>query len=34
MPAWGLYFSEKRKPEVARERVKALVEYIASIQGR
>lgn len=32
MPAWGLYFAEKGKPEVARERVKALVDYIASIQ--
>jgi mono/diheme cytochrome c family protein len=33
MPAWGLYFSEKRRPEFARERVKALVEYIGSIQA-
>lgn len=34
MPAWGLYFAEKRKPEVARERVKALVAYIESIQEK
>jgi mono/diheme cytochrome c family protein len=32
MPAWGLYFSEKRKPEVLRARVKALVEYLAGLQ--
>lgn len=32
MPAWGLYFAEKGKPDVVRERVKALVDYIASIQ--
>jgi len=32
MPAWGLYFAEKGKPEVARARVKALVDYVASIQ--
>ncbi len=32
MPAWGLYFAEKRKPEVLRARVKALVDYLASIQ--
>jgi mono/diheme cytochrome c family protein len=32
MLAWGLYFSEKRKPEVARARIKALVDYIQSIQ--
>jgi mono/diheme cytochrome c family protein len=34
MPAWGSYFAEKRKPEVARARIKALVDYIASIQAR
>jgi mono/diheme cytochrome c family protein len=34
MPAWGLYFAEKRKPEVLRARVKALVDYIASIQQK
>lgn len=34
MPAWGLYFAEKRKPEVLRARVKALVAYIASIQTK
>jgi len=34
MPAWGLYFAEKRKPEIARARVKALVDYIESIQQR
>lgn len=32
MPAWGLYFSEKGQPDVMRERVRALVAYIASIQ--
>jgi mono/diheme cytochrome c family protein len=32
MPAWGLYFAEKRKPEVLRARVKALVDYLESIQ--
>lgn len=32
MPAWGLYFAEKRKPEVLRARVKALVGYLAAIQ--
>jgi mono/diheme cytochrome c family protein len=34
MPAWGLYFAEKRKPEVAKARVKALVDYIESIQAK
>jgi mono/diheme cytochrome c family protein len=34
MPAWGLYFSEKRKPDIARARVKALVDYIAGIQAK
>lgn len=34
MPAWGSYFAEKRRPEVARARIKALVDYIASIQAR
>jgi mono/diheme cytochrome c family protein len=34
MPAWGLYFSEKGKPEVARARIKALVAYIESIQAK
>jgi mono/diheme cytochrome c family protein len=34
MPAWGLYFAEKRKPEVARGRIKALVDYIESIQQK
>ncbi len=32
MPAWGLYFAEKGKPEVLRARVKALVDYLAVIQ--
>lgn len=32
MPAWGLYFAVKRKPEVARARINALVSYIESIQ--
>ena len=34
MPAWGLYFAEKGKPEVARARVNALVDYILSIQKK
>jgi mono/diheme cytochrome c family protein len=34
MPAWGLYFAEKGKPEVARARIKALVTYIESIQAK
>jgi len=34
MLAWGAYFSEKRKPEVARARIKALVDYIQSIQQK
>lgn len=34
MPAWGLYFAEKGKPEVARERIRALVAYIEDIQER
>ena len=34
MPAWGLYFSEKRQPEVVRQRVNALVDYIASLQAQ
>jgi mono/diheme cytochrome c family protein len=34
MPAWGLYFAVKRQPEVARARIKALVDYIESIQTK
>jgi mono/diheme cytochrome c family protein len=34
MPAWGLYFAEKGKPEVARERIRALVAYIEGIQEK
>lgn len=34
MPAWGLYFAEKGKPEVLRARVKALVDYLDSIQAQ
>ncbi len=34
MLAWGFYFSEKRKPEVARARINALVDYIKSIQQK
>lgn len=34
MPAWGLYFAEKRKPEVARDRINALIAYIESIQEK
>lgn len=32
MLAWGAYFAEKGKPEVARARIQALVDYIAGIQ--
>lgn len=34
MLAWGTYFAEKRKPEVARARIRALVGYIKSIQQK
>jgi mono/diheme cytochrome c family protein len=34
MPAWGLYFAEKRKPDVARARIKALVDYIEGLQAK
>jgi mono/diheme cytochrome c family protein len=34
MLAWGAYFAEKRKPEVAKARIKALVDYIKSIQQK
>jgi mono/diheme cytochrome c family protein len=34
MPAWGLYFAEKRQPEVLRARVKALIDYLESIQAK
>jgi mono/diheme cytochrome c family protein len=34
MLAWGNYFAEKGKPEVARARIKALVAYIESIQQK
>ncbi len=34
MLAWGTYFAEKGKPEVARARIKALVDYIESIQQK
>ena len=34
MLAWGTYFAEKRKPEVAKARIKALVDYIESIQQK
>jgi mono/diheme cytochrome c family protein len=34
MLAWGTYFAEKRKPEVAKARIKALVDYIKSIQQK
>ena len=34
MLAWGIYFAEKRKPEVAKARIKALVDYIQSIQQK
>lgn len=32
MPAWGTYFAERGKPQVARDRIKALVSYLESIQ--
>ena len=32
MPAWGLYFGAKGKPEVARSRIEDLVRYLESIQ--
>jgi mono/diheme cytochrome c family protein len=34
MLAWGTYFAERGKPEVARGRIKALVDYIESIQQK
>lgn len=33
MLPWGLYFSERHKPDVGRARIKDLVAYIKSIQG-
>ena len=33
MLPWGLYFSERHKPEVGRARIKALVAYIKSLQA-
>lgn len=32
MLPWGLYFSERHNPSVAKARIKALAEYIRSIQ--
>jgi mono/diheme cytochrome c family protein len=32
MLPWGLYFSERHNPSVAKARIKALTEYIKSIQ--
>lgn len=34
MLPWGRYFSERRKPEVGRARIEALVRYIESIQAK
>lgn len=34
MMPWGLYFSERHKPEVGKARIKALVAYIKSIQAK
>jgi mono/diheme cytochrome c family protein len=34
MPAWGLYFGSKGKPEVARSRIADLVLYLESIQRK
>ena len=33
MLPWGIYFSERHKPEVGKARIKALVAYIKSLQG-
>lgn len=32
MLPWGLYFSERHKPAVGKARIKALVEYLKSLQ--
>jgi mono/diheme cytochrome c family protein len=34
MLAWGRYFGELHKPEVGRARIKALTDYIESIQAK
>jgi mono/diheme cytochrome c family protein len=34
MLPWGLYFSERHKPEVGKARIKALVDYIKSLQAK
>jgi mono/diheme cytochrome c family protein len=34
MLPWGIFFSERGKPEVAKARIKALVEYIETIQEK
>ena len=34
MLAWGTYFAERRQPNVARERIAALVSYIKSLQQK
>ena len=34
MMPWGLYFSERHKPEVGKARIKALVAYIKSLQSK
>lgn len=34
MLPWGLYFSERHKPDVGRTRIKELVAYIKSLQAK
>jgi len=34
MLAWGLYFSEKHRPEVGRARIRRLVHYLESLQEK
>ena len=34
MLPWGLYFSERHKPEVGKARIRALVAYIKSLQAK
>ena len=34
MLAWGLYFSEKHKPEIAKARIAALVSYLRTLQEK
>jgi hypothetical protein len=34
MLAWGRYFSERHNPAVGKARIKALVDYIESLQQK